>query len=193
VVAEIVDRCLAYAGPAHTMLDVGGSVGHVAREFSRRGVRATLLDRDDVIPIAREYLGADAAAMTLVAGDFLASLPPGPFYLVYFGNVLHIYAPATNARLVRAAFAAVAAGGVIAIQDYVWGRSEKAAMFAVNMLRSTEEGGVWTEEQHREWLEAAGFVDVVVCDLHASPAQLILGRRPARDAGEVYQGLPAGR
>jgi len=193
VLAEVVERCLAYAGPIRTMVDIGGSVGHLAREFARRGVKTSLFDKEEVLPIAREFLGAEAGSLTLLAGDLTVALPPGPFDLVYFGNVLHIYAPATNAGLVRAAFTALAAGGIIAIQDYVWGRSEKAAMFAVNMLRSTDEGGVWTEEQHREWLETAGFVDVVVCDLEASSAQLVLGRRPAGAAVEVYQGLSAGR
>jgi len=186
VLAEIVDRCLVYAGPVRTMLDAGGSVGHLAREFARRGVKVTLLDREDVIPVAREFLGSEAAGMALVGGDYTTALPAGPFDLVYFGNVFHIYGPETNARVVREVFAITTPGGTIAIQDYLWGRSAKAAMFAVNMLRSTRDGGVWTEAQHREWLKDAGFEDVRVFDLEASQAQLVLGRRPVTDAGKVY-------
>jgi hypothetical protein len=49
-------------------------------------------------------------------------------------------------------------------------------MFAVNMLQATEEGGVWTEEQYRSWLDSAGFADIEVTDLDTAQAQLILGR-----------------
>jgi O-methyltransferase domain len=178
LLSEIVERCLAYSGPVRTMLDVGGAVGHVARHFSRCGVRATLLDREDVMPYARDFLGDDGREIALVAGDFTESLPAGPFDLVYLGNVLHIYGPSTNARVCGQALSSLVAGGTIAVQDYVWGRSPRAARFAVNMLQATEEGGVWTEAEYRGWLAEAGFVRIEVLDLETAPVQLILGTRP---------------
>ncbi|MFH0917118.1 MAG: methyltransferase [bacterium] len=178
VLDEILERCLAYAGPIRTMLDVGGAVGHMARHFSRCGVRATLLDRENVIPVAREFLGGEGADIALVGGDYTQSLPAGPFDLVYLGNVYHIYGPVTNARVTREVFSILSAGGTIAIQDHVWGRSPRAALFAVNMLQATEEGGVWTEAQYREWLTGAGFGQVEALDLQTTASQLILGRRP---------------
>jgi hypothetical protein len=172
LVEEIVGLCLQLAGEPKTMLDVGGAVGHVARQFSRRGIRVTLMDREEVLPLAREFLGIDAAAIDMVAG--------GPFDLLYFGNVFHIYGPATNERVSREALSVIAPGGLVAIQDYVWGRSLGAEMFAVNMLQSTEDGGVWTEAQYRGWLSGAGFVNIDVLDLKNSGAQLIIGQRPGR-------------
>lgn len=182
VVEEIVELCLKLAGEPRTMLDVGGAVGHVARQFVQRGVKATLLDSEDVLPIAREFLGIHAASITMVSGDYTVSLPPGPFDLVYFGNVFHIYGPPTNARICKEALAIITPGGLVAIQDYVWGRSPGAAMFALSMLQSTESGGVWTEEQYRGWLEAAGFVNVDVLDLKNSGSQLMIGQRPGAAA-----------
>ena len=177
VLDEVLERCLAYAGPIRTMLDVGGAVGHVARHFSRCGVRATLLDRQDVIPLAQEFLGSEAADIRLVSGDYTASLPGGPFDLVYFGNVYHIYGQETNAYVTREALCTVSPGGTIAIQDHVWGRSPRAALFAVNMLQATEDGGVWTEAQYRKWLTDAGFVGIEMVDLDTIGSQLILGKR----------------
>lgn len=188
IVSEIVERCLAYAGPVRSMVDIGGAVGHVARAFWRRGVRATLFDREEVLPHARDFLGADADHLTLVGGDFTEALPSGVFDLAYFGNVHHIYSPAVAARMTSQAFAILAPGGTIAVQDYVWGRSPRAAMFAVNMLQSTEEGGVWTEKQFRTWLQEAGFQQVEVLDLKTNEAQLILGRRPPGGGGEEPRG-----
>jgi SAM-dependent methyltransferase len=180
VVEEIVGLCLQLSGDTKTMLDVGGAVGHVARQFSRRGVRATLFDKEEVLPVAREFLGIDATSIDMVAGDYTVALPKGPFDLVYFGNVYHIYGPATNERVSREALSVITPGGLIAIQDYVWGRSLGAEMFAVNMLRSTDDGGVWSEVQYRGWLSGAGFVNIDVLDLKNSGAQLIIGQRPGR-------------
>ena len=47
----------------------------------------------------------------------------------------------------------------------------------VNKLCSTDDGGMWTEQQHREWLTGTGFTDVEVLDLEMSGGQLVLGRR----------------
>jgi SAM-dependent methyltransferase len=178
VVDEIVELCLQLAGEPRSMLDVGGAVGHLARQFVRRGVKATLLDREEVLPVARQFLGIDAASIDMVAADYTVSLPTGPFDLVYFGNVFHIYGPATNERVAREALSIISPGGLVAIHDYVWGRSLGAEMFAVNMLQSTDEGGVWTEAEYRSWLGEAGFVNIDVLDLKNSGAQLIIGQRP---------------
>jgi len=177
IVEEIVERCLTYAGHMSTMVDIGGAVGHVARGFSRCGVRATLLDREAVLPFAREFLGQEESEIAFLGGDFTQGLPAGPFDLAYLGNVSHIYSPQTNERLFGEVFDMLARGGTIAVQDFLWGRSSRAAMFAVNMLQATEEGGVWSEEQYRTWLTAAGFIDIEVADLDSTDAQLVLARK----------------
>lgn len=178
-VEEIVERCLTYAGRIQTMIDIGGAVGHMARQFSRCGVRATLFDRPETMPVARDFLGKEAGDIALLEGDFNESLPPGLFDLAYLGNIYHIYGPETDIRLTRAVFDIVSPGGTIAIQDHVWGRSPRAAMFAVNMLQATENGGVWSEHEYRDWLSQAGFREVEVLDLETTGSQLILGRKKA--------------
>jgi len=181
VMDEVVDACLAYAGGAERvrrMVDVGGAVGHMTRRFADRGVHAALCDRPRVLVEARKHLGAGADELDLLACDFNESLPEGPFDLAYLGNIYHIYSPQQNAALTRRVYANLSAGGTIAIRDYVFERSPRAAMFAVNMLQATEAGGVWREEQYRGWLADAGFQDVEVLDLTLSQNQLLLGRRP---------------
>jgi hypothetical protein len=121
---------------------------------SRCGVRATL--RSPSVIGRQGYLGEEGRRSPC-RGDFTEALPAGPFDLGYFGNVYHIYSPGTNARVTREAYWSVSPGGVIAIQDYVWGRSPRAAIFAVNMLQATDEGGVWSETQLRKWLNDAGL------------------------------------
>lgn len=182
LIEEIVELCVSLTGEAKTMLDVGGAVGHMTRRFSQRGFKATLMDKEEVLPIAREFLGIDASAIDMVSGDYTVALPPGPFDLVYFGNVFHIYGPSTNQKVVREALSIIAPGGLLAIQDFVWGRSPGSEMMAVSMLQSTMDGGVWTEEQYRGWLETAGFVNVDILDLEDGDVQLIIGQRPGPGA-----------
>jgi len=179
-ISEVVERSLAFALPmvVSTMIDVGGAVGHVASAFAGRGVRPTLFDRPDALPQAREYLGAGARDLELVGGDFLSALPPGPFDLAYLGNIVHIYSPDANAALVRRVWSSLAPGGVIVIRDFVWERSRRAPLFAVNMLQATVDGGVWREDQFRSWLDAAGFTDATVVDLVSADNQLVMARRP---------------
>jgi hypothetical protein len=184
IVEEVVDTCLRYTGTIETMIDVAGAVGHVARQFSRCGVRATLFDRPAVMPVAEEYLGADAKDIALIGGDLTVALPPGPFDLVFFGNVLHIYSPEIDARVIRAAFATVSPGGAIAVQNYLWGRSRRAAMFSVNMLQSAENGGVWSESMYRGWLTDAGFAKIETFDLETGESQLLLAIRPPAGTGD---------
>jgi 2-polyprenyl-3-methyl-5-hydroxy-6-metoxy-1,4-benzoquinol methylase len=178
VLTDIVARCLSYAGEIRTMIDVGGAVGHLARLFADRGVKATLLDKEDVIAEAREYLGPGVAGIELVEGDYTVALPKGPYDLVYFGNVYHVYDADTNARVTRDAFTVISPGGTIAIQGYLRGTGPEAAMFAVNMLRSTREGEIWSEPEYTEWLADAGFREIEVQRIETARAHLILARRP---------------
>lgn len=176
---EVVARCLDYAGPgAGDMIDVGGAVGHMARLFADKGLKATLFDRPEVLPEAREFLGERAEGIVMEGGDFTKAIPVGPYDLAYLGNVYHIYGPSTLAALTRRVYSSLRPGGVICIRDFVWERSPRAAMFAVNMLQATVEGGVWRESEYAEWLEAAGFTDVRFVDLELARNQLVLGRRP---------------
>ncbi|MCJ7795305.1 MAG: methyltransferase, partial [Thermoleophilia bacterium] len=92
---------------------------------------------------------------------------------------VHIYGPDTNAALVRRVWSSLAPGGLIVIRDFVWERSRRAPLFAVNMLQATVDGGVWREEQFRSWLAAAGFQDVTIVDLVSADNQLVMGRKRA--------------
>ena len=69
-------------------------------------------------------------------------------------------------------------GGLIAILDFVRGQSESAALFGINMLVNTAAGGTWTEEEYRDWLTSAGFIEFEMLTLGARDQQLLLARLP---------------
>lgn len=178
-VRAIVDRCLARVPDARTVLDVGGGPGHMARRFLERGLRATLLDTPETVDfVADEYGLADVEALDLVGADFTTDpLPDGPFDVVLLSNVLHIYGPEENRRVVAEAARVTAPGGVVAVQDFVRGWSGRAARFALVMLMRTESGNTYGEEELRRWMAAAGLGEVRVESLDPD-RQLVTGISP---------------
>ncbi len=86
------------------------------------------------------------------------------FDIVFMGNICHIYSEEENRRFIRRVSSVLKDGGMIAIEDFVRGRSPMAEMFAVNMLANTEGGNTYTEGQYREWLRDAGFRNIEVID-----------------------------
>lgn len=166
-VERLVDGVLARNPEASTLLDLGGGPGHISRAFVERGLRATLLDLPDTVEfVRREYELDQVDDLVTVGADFLTdSLPPGPFDAILLSNVLHMLAPDDCRRLLRKVADVAAPGAVVAVADFVRGRSSRAVRFAVVMLLRTEDGNTYTVGEHREWFQAAGFRDLQVTDL----------------------------
>lgn len=181
-IRKIVDRCLERASGAERILDVGGGPGHMSRRFVERGLRATLFDTPETVDFVRDEYGlGEVDGLELVGGDFTTDrLPDGPFDVVLLSNVIHIYGPDENRRLVAEAARVTAPGGVVAIQDFVRGRSPRAARFALVMLMRTDSGDTYGEGEIRHWLEAAGLGDVRVEDVDRE-RQLVTARNAFGD------------
>ena len=103
---------------------------------------------------------AEKAGITMFPGDFNLGLPPEHFDLVYLGNICHIFGEIENRELFRKVDQVLVTGGRIAIVDMVRGTNPFAAVFGVNMLVNTDNGGTWTLDQYSKWLASAGFQNV---------------------------------
>ncbi|HEV3477600.1 MAG TPA: ArsR family transcriptional regulator [Rubrobacteraceae bacterium] len=158
------------------ILDVGGGPGTYAEAFVEGGARVTAFDLPEVVELMKERLSA--AGISAVGGDFNEGLPEGQFDAAYLGSVSHIYGPEENLALMNRVSGALSPGGLIAIRDFIRGRSKGAALFAVNMLVNTESGNTYTEEDYRGWLGEAGFQEVEVLPIPDRDTHLILARRP---------------
>jgi SAM-dependent methyltransferase len=158
------------------ILDVGGGPGTYAEAFVEGGARVTVFDLPEVVELMKERLSA--AGISAVGGDFNEDLPEGQFDAAYLGSVSHIYGPEENLALMKRVAGALSPGGLIAIRDFIRGRSKGAALFAVNMLVNTESGNTYTEEDYRGWLGEAGFQEVEVLPIPDRDTHLILARRP---------------
>ena len=159
------------------LLDVGGAPGSYARAFAGAGWRVTVLD----LPGTLAVTGADlrAAGVEAVAGDATVALPDGPWDAIYLGNVLHLFPPATAAALVARAGAALAPGGLLAIQEVLGDESPQGPAFGVMMLLSTEGGDAYPRERYVAWMAAAGCPLARSVALEEGEHHLLLGRRGA--------------
>jgi SAM-dependent methyltransferase len=175
---RIVALCRGRHPEANSILDVGGGPGHMTRAFIDRGLRGTLFDTAEVLDHVEDAYGLNhLEGLTLAPGDFTADpLPPGPFDLVLLSNVLHIYGPDTNRALLRKTAGVLPVGGVVAVVEFLRGRSGKAARFGVQMLIKSDEGDAYSEAQISAWLTEVGFEDVRVDDLDAD-RQLMTARK----------------
>ncbi|MGB5879902.1 MAG: methyltransferase, partial [Thermoanaerobaculia bacterium] len=76
-------------------------------------------------------------------------------------NLVHIYSEKENRKLLTRCAKALEPGGRLAIKDFLLDPDRLSpaggAVFAVNMLVSTEGGDSYTAEEVQHWLEEAGL------------------------------------
>ncbi|MGO9204419.1 MAG: methyltransferase [Limisphaerales bacterium] len=152
------------------LLDIGGASGTWTIAFLRAcpSARATLFDLPHVIPMARRRLAAAGLSdrVRLVPGDFYADALPPSADLAWVSAIVHQNSRQQNRALFAKVFEALAPGGRIALRDVLMeeGRTRPVAgaLFAVNMLVATPDGGTFTFAELRDDLAAAGFVQAAV-------------------------------
>jgi len=100
----------------------------------------------------------------LVAGDFYSDRLPGGADLAWLSAIVHQNSRQQNRELFARIFDALLSGGQLLLRDFLMEPSRTApvggALFAVNMLVATENGGTYTFEELRDDLAAAGFADL---------------------------------
>lgn len=168
--SAIADFCLGEQGKGTRMLDIGGGPLNYARSFASLGARVTILDLPEVVNQMSPLLKG-TEGIEMVPGDFNVGLPPGPFDLAFLGNICHIFGEPENRELFKKVLDVLSPDGRIAIVDFIRGTGPMPALFGVNMLVNTKNGGTWTYEQYSTWLGDAGFGDVA---LHAVAGRQIL-------------------
>jgi len=152
----ISEYCLRGLPANSEVLDVGGGPLTYAYAFAKNGAAVTVLDLPQVIDMMNPEM-EPGLPIKMVKGDFTEGLPPGPFDLVYLGNVCHIYGEKENRKLFEDAASSLKKAGRLVINDMIRGTGTRPAVFGVNMLINTANGGTYTFEQYKTWLEDAGF------------------------------------
>lgn len=152
------------------LLDIGGASGTWTMAFldAVPDARATLFDLPVVVPMAERRLSDAGLAdkVTLVAGDYNTDELPAGADLAWLGAICHQNSRRQNRELFARIHKALADDGAVVIRDIVMDPSHTSpaggALFAVNMLVATEEGGTYTFDEYSEDLRGAGFGEVTL-------------------------------
>ena len=151
-----------------SVLDVGGGSGAYAISFVRakKGMKATIFDLPNVLPLTRKYVGAAGLSdkISFIAGDYLKDSLGKGFDLVFLSAIIHSNSDRENRKLIAKCAGALNRGGRVVVQDFIMDedRTQPAhgAIFALNMLVGTEAGDTYTEAEVAGWMEAAGLTKI---------------------------------
>lgn len=165
-----VDACLAMAPEARTVLDLGGGHGEYAREFTRRGLQATVQDRPETIETLRR--GGWLRDVEVFPGDFFETVPEGPFDIICCAGVTQTFGRQRNLDLYRKVRPIISPGGGLAILTFLRGHP-LAALFAVQMLIVGNGADTHAEDDYRSWLAETGYGRVRVRDAGEPPHSLV--------------------
>jgi hypothetical protein len=150
-------------GGLRQLVDVGGGSGVLVTAILRAtpGLRATLLDRQQVLDPARDRLAAVGLSdrCTVVAGDFFEAVPAGADAYV-LSRILHDWNDEDAIRVLGACRRAMIAGGRLLVVDAILPELARDGPAAIRMdlhmlmlLGSRER----TEAEFRTLLATAGF------------------------------------
>jgi O-methyltransferase/methyltransferase family protein len=163
---------------AHTLVDVGGGVGHVlAAALGRHtALRGTLFDLPHVVAQATPVLAPVADRVDIVGGDFFAAVPRGGDAYVLM-NILHNWPDAEARAILERCRDALEPGARLAIVEQVIpeDRPDFAAIFDLEMLVLFRGGRERTRAEFETLLAGAGLrLDRVVAT--ASPVVVLEAR-----------------
>ena len=170
---------------ARSFLDLAGGPGTYAIAFAKANpqLHAVVFDLEHVTRLTQEFIKASGMEerVSVQAGNCLEdSFGMNEYDAILVSNILHIYNPANNLKILRKCRDALREGGRVIIHEFVLDetktRPQFAALFSLNMLIGTQEGASYSESEYRAWLEDAGFKHIRKIDLESN-SSLIIGKK----------------
>jgi SAM-dependent methyltransferase len=150
------------------LLDIGGASGTYTWALLEALPKAegTIFDLPVGIREAqRRFAGTPLESrVSFTEGDLYQNELPGGFDLAWISAIIHMLGREESRMLYEKSYRALNPGGRIAIRDFVMDSTRTSppmgTLFGVNMLVGTKNGMVYTFDEIRSDLEAAGFANV---------------------------------
>ena len=147
------------------MLDIGGGTGSwlIAVLHQYGDLKGTLFELPSAAAVARQNLSNVPAGerVEIVDGDFFTDTLPEGHDVVLIANVMHLFSPESNQKLLRSARQSVPDGARLLLADFWTDETHTdppfAALMAAEFLMFTGEGDVYSEEEARGWLDETGW------------------------------------
>lgn len=168
-------------------LDIGGASGTYTLAFLQTlpRSRGAIFDLPVGVEAAKKrFLGSEyESRVELFSGDFYAEELPSGFDFAWVSAIIHQMNREESRKLYGKAFRALNPGGRIAIRDFMMNAARTApvsgALFGINMLVGTDNGMVYTYDEVKADLEAAGFKDVAFAVPADTMSAVVVAVRPA--------------
>jgi len=167
-------------------LDIGGASGTYTLAFLEALSQSTgtIFDLPVAIREARQRFAGTPyeSRVSLVEGDFYQNELPTGFDFAWISAIIHQHGRAESQTLYRKAFQALNPGGRVAVRDFVMEPDRTSptpgVLFGINMLVNTRNGMVYTYDEIRADLEAAGFVNIRLAVPAPTMAAVVAAEKP---------------
>jgi len=159
---------LDFANDNIRFIDIGGASGTYTLAFLETLPQAegTIFDLPVAIREAqRRFAGTPLESrVSFAEGNFYHDDLPVGFDFAWISAIIHMHGQAESQTLYSKAYRALNPGGRIAVRDFVMSSDRtsppQGTLFGINMLVNTQNGMVYTFDEIRADLEAAGFVNI---------------------------------
>ncbi|MFQ6063473.1 MAG: methyltransferase, partial [Methanosarcinales archaeon] len=149
------------------LLDVGGGSGVISLKLAEKypNIEAVVFDIPNVCKVAQEFINQSPAynRIKTCAGDYTKELPKG-FDVVILSNILHGKGVQSCISLLKKVYESLNTSGLVIILDFLLDDDKCGpvfpALFALNMLIATPEGGTYSGAEIKQWLEDLGFNNI---------------------------------
>lgn len=151
-----------------SLLDVGGGSGGLAIAITEvcPQLSATVLDLPTVTPIAQKFIDEAGVSgrIKTASGDVIKGPLTGSFDVTCLSNFIQVLTPDEARGALRNIGQVMEPNGAIYILGRVLDDSRLAplesVMFNLAFISMYDGGQAYTEQEYRDWLTEAGFVDI---------------------------------
>ena len=149
-----------------TLLDVGGGSGgtSIAVTEACPNIQATIMDLPLITPVAQYYIDKTNAGnrINVIAADVIHDPLPGSYDVAVMASFLQVLSAEDARGAIRNVSKVIKPGGDIYIRGYgIIDDSrvspQKNVEFNLVYINVYDEGRAYTEQEHKDWLEDAGF------------------------------------
>ncbi len=149
------------------LIDVAGGSGGLAIGACEAcpGLRGTVVDLPKMLPITRGFVEEAGMADRIAVQDHdLTSEPPqGSYDLAVLRHILQVLSAEQCRAVLKHVGQVLEPGGAIHLLGYILddSRLAPAPSLGINLffINAYDDGEAYTEQQHRDWLDEAGFVE----------------------------------
>jgi predicted O-methyltransferase YrrM len=170
--AESLASALDLKGRKH-LCDVGGGPGTYAAVLCLRntGLRATVLDDPEVVPVAKELLSRFSLndRVTVKPAQILYDSYGDGYDVMLLSGVLHGLTDAKCKKMLRKAYNALEPGGLVVIQEMLLDDEEAKPLFPALFSLNMTLGASYTAAEIMSWLYDTGFVKAEVKEVAGAP------------------------